>query len=321
MQHRRRVSLTLIVLGVILGGLGWWHHGGQAVAWDHEAHALRVASSVNHHVNLTAYQNIEIASPVPVTVKAGDTNQVTVRYLKGTKTRPQIGVEGSTLKVTGGQVKAKSATLLGGRASVGAAVANSSGVLVTVPKGVQLNRVTVAAKSGSVSLQGLKLKRVIVADSADLTLQGLTVTSQLQVHATTGDVWLDDIHANNLAVQTRQGDIGLTNVQTTATRTRLVAADGDISVAGAKLGPSQVTVLKGDIRLMDNQVDGQLSATSQDGDIRARLHSSTGVSIAAAKGQVKVNDQVRSRKLHWRADAKSQLNIKALDGDVSVVNQ
>jgi len=82
MRHRRRVSLTLIVLGVILGGLGWWHHGGQAVAWDHEAHALRVARSVSRHVRPVAYQNIEIASPVPVTVKSGNTNHGTVRYLK-----------------------------------------------------------------------------------------------------------------------------------------------------------------------------------------------------------------------------------------------
>lgn len=321
MRHRRRVSLTLIVLGVILGGLGWWHHGGQAVAWDHEAHALRVARSVSRHVKPAAYQNIEIVSPVPVTVKPGNTNQVTVRYLKGTKTRPHVVVDGPTLKITGGQVKAKTATLLGGKASVGAAVANPSGVLVTVPKDTQLDRVNVAAKSGSVSLQGIKANRVTVADSADLTLQGLTVAKQLQVHSTTGDVWLDDVRAGQLAVQTLQGDIGLTNVQSASTNTALSSTDGDVSVAGVKLKTSTINAVKGDVRLTDNQVAGKLSVTTQSGDVRARIRRSTGVDIATVKGDVKVNDQSRSHKARWHTDATNQLGIKATSGDVTITNK
>ncbi|MFC6261384.1 DUF4097 family beta strand repeat-containing protein [Levilactobacillus fujinensis] len=318
MKRSTKISIILVILGLLLMGIGWWNHGNKSVLWSNNPRGFRVIRRVQQSHRPGAYQRIVVDSKTPVTIKAGNSNRVTVSYLDNIKGHPTATVAKGTLTIEGGSATTHLSDM---GFSMGDSGYTSGGVLVTVPRDKKLTDITVKRGSHALSLRNLQAKRMTIAGSKDISLMNVRVDNQLSVKSSNGDVWVDSVKAKQLSIDAENGDIGVSDSHLTANNNQMVSENGDVRVSETKLGGGHVSSSNGDIHLQNNRLAKTLTAYTDEGDISAHIAKSAGVKAIgkdADMDDIKVMGKSRPSG-YWRhQDAKAQYKLTTADGDITV---
>ncbi|WP_203640455.1 DUF4097 family beta strand repeat-containing protein [Levilactobacillus andaensis] len=318
MKRSTKVSIVLVILGLILMGVGWWNHGNKSVLWSNNPRGFRVIRKAQQSYQPGAYQRIVVDAKAPVTIKAGNSNRVTVSYLDNVKGHPTATVSKGTLTIKGGN---STAHLSQTGFSMGDGGDTNGGVLVTVPRDKQLADVTVKKGSQAISLRNLQAKSMTIAASKDISLMDVRVDKQLTVNSSNGDVWASDVKAQQLSVVAENGDVGVSNSRLTANTNRMVSENGDVRVSETKLGGGRVSSSNGDVHLQNNRLTKTLTAYTDDGDITAHIAKSAGAKVIgkdADMDDIKVMGKARHSGYWLHQNAQAQYKLTTTDGDITV---
>lgn len=321
MKRSAKIGLTLMILGAVLFGVGWLNHGDKAVVWNRDTRGFKTVERVKRSFRPDAYRRIVIDSKAPVTIKAGDTNRVTVSYVDGNPNLPTARVTKQTLTIKGGRSAAHTNFTVFGFSD---GVTTNNGVLVTVPRDQQLDSLVVKKGSGSLSLRTLRAKQVNIQNSDDVSLMDLKVQRDVTVQSSDGDIWADQIKADRLSINTDDGDIGVSNSRLATKQNQLVTNDGDIRLSESHLDGGRLHSGDGDINLQGNHLTNQLTAHTADGDIHAYIGKSAGAKVFARDADMSdIVVQGKNRKSgYWlRQDAQAQYRLSTDDGDIRVANR
>ncbi|NLR10610.1 MULTISPECIES: DUF4097 family beta strand repeat-containing protein [Lactobacillaceae] len=320
MKRSVKIGLTLMILGAVLFGVGWMNHGDKSVVWNRDTRGFKTVQKVKKSFRPGDYHQIVVDAKAPVTIKVGDTNRVTVSYVDGLKDLPSVDVSKQTLTITGGQAMQHESFTVFGLSDSGT---TNGGVLVTVPRGKQLDNLTVKKGSGKVSLRTLQAKQMTIQSSDEIELMDLKIARALTVKSTDGDIWADQITAKKLRINTDDGDIGVSNSHLAAVDNQLSTADGDIRLSETHLGGGRIDSSDGDIHLQQNQLSKRLKVFTNDGDIHAYIGKSAGAKVLAKDADMSdITVQGKNRRSgYWlRQSASAQYQLRTNDGDIRVAN-
>lgn len=312
MKRSTKISIILVILGAILMGLGWWHHGNKGVIWSSDLRRFHVVQRAKTSFQPQKYQRIVVDSQAPVTIKAGKTNRVTLSYLDDAKGRPHATVKQGTLTITG-KNSHLSDSYFGFNNSD-----TYGGVLVTVPQNKTLSEIVVEKQSGSISLRTLRAKKMTIANSEDVNLMDLTVQGDLTVKSSGGNILADEIKANRLQLTANNGDVGVSSGKLAATTNQFRSDNGNVWLTETRLGGGRIISGNGDIRLQDNQLTKRLTATTDDGNITAHIGKNSGAKVSTTGGNISVRGHARHSGYWLNKQAKTQYQLNAENGDVTV---
>lgn len=319
MKRSTKVSIVLVILGLLLMGIGWWNHGNKSVLWSNNPRGFRVIRKAQQSYQPGAYQRIVVDAKAPVTIKAGNSNRVTVSYLDNVKGHPTATVSKGTLTIEGGK---STAHLSQTNFSMGDGVGyTNGGVLVTVPRDKKLADVTVKKGSHAISLRNLQAKNMTIAASNDVSLMDVRVDKQVVVKSSNGDVWASGVKAQQLSVDAENGDVGVSNSRLTANNNRMVSENGDVRLSETKLGGGRISSSNGDVHLQNNRLTKTLTAYTDDGDISAHIAKSAGAKVIgkdADMDDIKVMGKARHSGYWLHQNAKAQYKLTTTDGDITV---
>lgn len=321
MKRSLKIGLTLMALGAVLFGVGWMNHGDKAVVWNKSTRGFKTIQEVKRSYHPGDYQRIVVDSQAPVTIKAGNTNRVTVSYMDGDTSLPKTNVAKDTLTIKGGVSTSHLSVSI---FSVSDRTTTNGGVLVTVPRDKKLDSIVVKKGSGSLSLRELQAKQVAIENADDINLYALRVNQNIMAHSTDGDVYADHVRAKQLRVNTDDGDMSISNCQLTATDNQFVTSDGDIRLSTSRLDGGHIDTADGDISLQSNRITQKLKVRTKDGDIHANIAKSAGAKVAsqdADMSDITVLGKHRHSGYWLRREAKSQYQLTTDDGDVRVADE
>ncbi|WP_143463092.1 DUF4097 family beta strand repeat-containing protein [Levilactobacillus enshiensis] len=319
MKRSTKLSIILVILGLLLMGIGWWNHGNKDIMWSNNPRGFRVIRKAQQSYQPGAYQRIVVDAKAPVTIKAGDSNRVTVSYLDNIQGHPTAKVAKGTLTIKGRQTTTHLSDM--GFSTGDGAGETNGGVLVTVPRDKKLADVTVKKGSHAISLRDLRAKSMTIAASKDVSLMGVRVDKQLAVDSGNGDVWMSDIQAQQLSIDAENGDVGVSNSRLAADNNRLVAENGDVRLSKTKLGGGRVSSENGDVHLQNNRLVNTLTAYTDDGDISAHIAASAGAKVIgkdADMDDIQVLGKARHSGYWLRRTAQAQYKLTTADGDITV---
>jgi len=321
MKRSLKIGLTLMALGAVLFGVGWMNHGDKAVVWNKSTRGFKTIQEVKRSYHPGDYQRIVVDSKAPVTIKAGDTNRVTVSYMDGDASLPKASVAKGTLTIKGGSsARHLNVSIF----SLSDRSTTNGGVLITVPRDKKLDSIVVKKGSGSLSLRQLQAKQVAIENTDDVNLYALRVDRNVTVYSTDGDIYADHVRAQQLRVNADDGDMGISNSQLTATDNQFISTDGDVRLSTSRLGGGRIDSNDGDVNLQGNRITQKLKVSTNDGDIHANIAKSAGAKVFsqdADMSDITVLGKHRHNGYWLRREAKSQYQLTAGDGNVQVSDE
>lgn len=316
MKRTTKLAIVLVVLGAILMGIGWLNHGNKGVVWSSQTRRFQVIKHSTASYQPAAYNKIVVNAHVPVTIEAGDTNRVRISRIGNGQGQPKATVDQGTLTITGSSATEHLSNTIFGFSEGD----YRRGVLVTVPRDKQLTAITVK-RAGDVSISDLQTKQLTAHTGDDLSLFNLTVDQDVNIQSDNGDIWADNLRAQQLKLQAGNGDVGLSNSRLASHHNQVDAGNGDIRVTKTKLGGGKLTTDNGDIHLLNNRLNRALTAYTDDGDITAHIASSAGARVVvkdADMGDIKVLGKTRHSGYRLHPKAQAQYRLTSADGDVTV---
>ncbi|ARN98540.1 DUF4097 domain-containing protein [Levilactobacillus brevis] len=322
MKRSLMVSGGLLILGAILLGWGWQHRGDKPVVWNHQDRRFEVIQQKKQRQRLASYRHIVIDTTAPVTIRQGDTRQVTLHNFSSANNRLRARVSQGTLTVTGGST---TMNYVLGFGSDGGGINFSSngdkrGVVITVPKTQRLDSIVSKREGGELSLKKMTVKQISIKSTDDVSFNDIRVTKTLAVDTTDGDISGKQVKADRVDLTAEEGDVSLTQSHFKAVNNRVISRDGDVRLATTQLGGGHVVASDGDIQLHDNRLMGTLKATATDGDISARIAPAAGAKVTTTDSDDDIHVVGHSRSSgYWlRRAASAQYRLSTDDGDITV---
>ncbi|KRN02616.1 hypothetical protein FD13_GL001841 [Levilactobacillus senmaizukei DSM 21775 = NBRC 103853] len=319
MKKTTKIALICLGLGLVLAGIGWINHGDKSVVWSRDHRDFQVIEPHQTSMNPERYHKIMVKTKSRVTIQEGDANRVTVTTMTNhRKNAVKATVSDGTLVITGGQPTDRLSHFFIGFRSVSD---SSDQVLVTVPRGTQLDDVTVEKSRRQISLRGIQAMTMKLNSVTDVRLTNTKVAGRLTIQTENGDVQLNRSQAQHLSLTAKDGDVTLMNTQMPANDNRISSQDGDIRLTENKLGGGTVSSGDGDLHLQNNRVTKTLKAYTGDGDITAHVDRRAGIETRlndTDMGDISVAGHSQQSGYRLHPHAPSQYQLTSADGDITV---
>lgn len=322
MKKRYIACVAAIVVGIILVSWGTAHKGIKPVTWDRTTNRLVVLKKVRHTTKLANFDRLVVNTKLPVVVKPGSVNQVTVQQQAANRRRHPVTtkVHDGTLTVSGGDQRQHGVTL-NGLAITGddEAFDTDGAITITVPQSDQLKTLTLQ-KSWTVRLEDLTVQRVTGRTGGNFQAKNVTFKQVLDLSQGDADIYLTNVTAPKVTAKTSYGDIQVRQSQFKSTANVLNSLDGDITLEMTALGGGDLRTSDGDITVRDNQVAKTLTAQSYEGDLSGMVPATAGVSVQGSRdSDIELFGRSRGATARVRPHAKVQYRfITGDDGDITV---
>ncbi len=191
--------------------------------------------------------------------------------------------------------------------------------VINLPEGVP---VEIRNTSGEVTVTDTKSGCRINGTSSQVKLSGMDGT--IEVHVASGDVKISDSKSSILTVETKSGDISITDV---AAAINIRTSSGDISLTGISGRTLSAEAASGDIKAdIEHPVSGNVNMRTVSGDVTLEIMdgSDCRVSLSTLQGTVSTTLELEDRneqslKITGRlGDGSGAIDLSAVNGDVSL---
>lgn len=267
------ISLALILLGIILATLGLAVNGFNfrrfdmtkidektfevsapftSISVETGATDVRFApsqtgagASVVSHVDKKIQYSVEVVNGV-LTVSRKDTRKwydyIGIRFAKQYVTvyLPEGEYQNLTVTGTTGDV-----TVPSNFTFESVSVKMSTG---DIRYSASAKNVSLEVTTGDISFTGSAESLSLKGSTGDYSIRRATVTDSITVNATTGDVEMENVTAQTVAISLRTGDVDLNQV-VTAGETKITATTGDVELSYCDAGEYNVTTTTGDVEM------------------------------------------------------------------------
>ncbi|GEO69483.1 DUF4097 family beta strand repeat-containing protein [Levilactobacillus acidifarinae] len=318
MKRWNIASLVVIVVGIILVIFSVGHHGAKALTWN--AGGFQVDKRERTVVHPGDYDKLVVNTKLPVTVKPGNVNQITIQQqsLNRKKHPVTAKVANHTLTVAGGDNRQNSFRIHG--LSVGwddEAYDSNGKITIVVPKTTTVKTVTLQ-RNWIVRLENLTVKNVTGSHGGSFQAKNVTFTQPLDLSRGDADIFLTNVTTPRVTAKTGDGDITIKQSHFKQANNVFHTADGDVSVKNTHLGSADVTSNDGDLHIGHNQVTQRVKAHTDDGDAYGIVSDTAGVSVQTNDGDIQLMGRSRKSGTHLRPNAKVQYAFSTDDGDITV---
>jgi len=322
MKKRYIACIMAIVVGIICISWGTAHQGIKAVTWDHETNRLVILKKVSQTKHLAAFDKLVINTKLPVVVKPGDGNRVTVRQQAANQRKHPVTttVKNKTLTVSGGDNRQHSIAIHGLAITTDDEAFDTDGaIIITVPKQTSLETLDLQ-KSWSVRLEDLTLKNVLGSTGGSFQAKNVIFKQNLDLSRGDADIYLTNVTAPKVTARTSDGDIYVKQSHLKSTANLLNTTDGDITLSTTTLGGGDLRSSDGDIHVRNNTVAKTLTAQTYEGDLSGLVPETAGVSVkGTTDSDIELFGRSRGANAQVRPNATSQYRfIAGDDGDITV---
>lgn len=316
------ISVVVIVVGLLLVGWGVAHHGVRAVVWDSQSHGLVASRPVKRTVRPGNYSKIVINTKLPVTIRPGNVNQIQIQqanYVRGhhpVTTQQHRGM----LTVSGGDTRTHGIVIHGLSITTDDEAFDANGhIVITVPKRTSLQQVTLK-KSWTVRLEDLTVDRITGPTGGSFQAKNVTVKQPLSLMDGDADLYLTNVTAPQLKMQTDDGDVNIKQSHFKSQENQITSNEGDIYLTANQLGGGRVTGSDGDIHVKNNVVAHTLTVSSSEGDLYGLVAADAGVTAnGTSDSDIQLFGRSRKSGTVIRPHAKSQYVFStADDSDITV---
>ena len=317
MKRWNIISLVAIVVGLLFIILGVSHQGVRAVTWNQ--HGFTVNETHKKTLSPAPYDRLVIQTKLPVTVKPGAVNRVTIQQSSlNQKDHPVTAkVTGKTLTLAGGDNRQKGLSVHGLSVEWDDEPYDTNGkITVMVPQRTTLKRVTLN-RSWQVRLSGLHLQTLQGTTGGDLRLTNVKVAQPVDLTHGDADLFLTNVTAPRFRVTTSDGDMTVKRSHFKQNASLFRTVDGDIRVEETRLA-GQLDSQDGDIHVRNNIVPTKLRVHTDDGDLFGLVDETAGVSATTSDGDIHLFGRHRRSGTHLRPNAKVQYQFSTADGDIVV---
>lgn len=317
MKRLNIISLVAIVVGLLFIILGVSHQGVRALTWNQ--HGFTVNETRKKSLTPASYDRLLIKTKLPVTVKPGAVNRVTIQQSSlNQKDHPVTAkVTGRTLTLAGGDNRQKGLSVHGLSVSWDDEPYDTNGkITVVVPERTTLKQVTLN-RSWQVQLNNLRLQTLKGTTGGDLRLKNVKVTQPIDLTHGDADLFLTNVTAPRLQVTTSDGDITVKRSHFKQNANVFRTLDGDIRVEETRLA-GQLDSQDGDIHVQNNEVPSNLRVHTDDGDLFGLVDETAGVSATTSDGDIHLFGRHRRSGTHLRPNAKVQYRFSTAEGDIVV---
>lgn len=317
MKRWNIISLVAIVVGLLFIILGVSHQGVRAVTWNQ--HGFTVNETRKKTLSPAPYDRLLIKTKLPVTVKPGAVNRVTIQQSSlNQKDHPVTAkVTGRTLTLAGGDNRQKGLSIHGLSVVWDDEPYDMNGkVTVIVPQRTTLKRVTLN-RSWQVRLSGLHLQTLQGTTGGDLRLTNVKVAQPVDLTHGDADLFLTNVTAPRFQVTTSDGDMTVKRSHFKQNASLFRTVDGDIRIEETQLA-GQLDSQDGDIHVRNNVVPTKLRVHTDEGDLFGLVDEAAGVSATTSDGDIHLFGRHRRSGTHLRPNAKVQYQFSTADGDIVV---
>ncbi len=311
------IGIYMVVIGAILGLIGYFTHAPRTVVWDNGFH---VAQPVEYTKNVSKFSNIVInGSDGKVIVQKGDKFKI---HVEGDRRQaPRYDISDGTLFINK-QPHAK----LG--------FTGPEQIVVTVPKNADLDTIEANLGNDDINLNGIKIQKLRVNNSAydnsgRLNLNSTKVENSAKMNLNYYRLKVTNSTLNNLSLSAgNTSDSDDTTLESfdydetiinqivfqnsTLNNSKFDTNQSDISIKNSKLNTTTSNNVSGQVTINKSEMTGLNSFTMYKGVYKGVDNRVDGYDVSNTKGRITFLNR-RSNNIHKyqvNTDAENLLRIK-----------
>lgn len=168
--------------------------------------------------------------------------------------------------------------------------------------------VEVDTSAGDVTLQDITADRLAVSStSGELVLTDLHVSNDAKVKTSAGDIQIEQLSAGSLIIDTSSGEVVVAELDA-AGGVDLETTSGDVTLREMKAGSLTINTSSGAVWVEDGMVNGALDLEAISGDITAMSVHASSYNVVASAGGIVLDG------------CGGPLNVRTVSGDVEIRN-
>ncbi|MQS89523.1 DUF4097 domain-containing protein [Lactobacillus salsicarnum] len=300
-------GLYLLIIGVVLAVGGHMMGASKTVVWHH---GFQVSKSVDTTKSVGKFSKIEADTEISnIKVKSGDKFQVQV--VGDQFSKAEYKIKDDTLVVSEKYLDS---------GHVG--VSSDHKIVVTIPKGTQLENVDLTMGDSNARLVHIDTKNLKVHSNDDdiglLALNSVKVTDSAEVNLNHARLWINKSHLNNLKMLT-DSSTNINIIKSTISNSKLDLHQGYLDIEDSVLENNTISMSQGRVELEESQIHGINGFDLEQGQFEAEKVNTDGLDLSTKNGEIEYLDSKKNeRSFQNNPDAGNLLRVSSTQGKIVI---
>jgi hypothetical protein len=298
----------LVAVGIVMIIIGMSNNGRNSLLWRDGWFEVPEAATVAR--NLDAFDNITIkTSSVPVTIEEGTNFSIS----GSVNDKKALQIDNAKKNLT---VSYKLGAQSVGSVGVGFGGNRKERLVITVPKGTDLSKITIDGTDGDVALSNISVKTTNVKTNwSDVSFKNVKLTS-LTANVQNADFSASNVTAETSGVKVADGRVAIANSD--FGRAVITLTDSTTSFDEVKLDKAIVQLSDTKATFTNTAWADSNTVTLKDGAFTTSANTVDGYQLQVSNGKLTVHGDQYTGGYNENDTATNRLNVIANDADVTV---